>query len=219
MNASFFCAAALAGLVAAAPAGAAPYHAVYDAVITGGSDVDGLFGSAGRDLTGLNLRADITYLTTVPGSRSPMADSDEVSGGLAFGTDPVISSAIFTVGASSVAFSPNFYGDVYTSATFLDAYGYDELGNSFQTYILPNLAGPVSLEQPFFSGGQGDASGPIGQFSYASLGNDLIDFDAVDVTVSGVPEPAAWSIMVAGLGVVGASLRRRRSSSTRVRFA
>jgi hypothetical protein len=28
----------------------------------------------------------------------------------------------------------------------------------------------------------------------------------------GVPEPASWAMMIAGLGVVGASMRRRKSA-------
>lgn len=210
MNARFFCAAALASLGLAAPAAAAPYHVVYDAVITAGSDVDGLFGLTGQDLAGLNLRADVTYLTTVPGTRTTLAGSDEVSGGEAFGTAPVISSAIFTIGTTSVALSPTFYDDVYASADFLDAYGYDELGNSFQTYIQPDLAGPTSLERAFSSTGEGDTGGLISQYSYVSIGDDLIDFDAVDVTASAVPEPAAWLVMLAGFGAAGCVTRRAR---------
>ena len=42
----------------------------------------------------------------------------------------------------------------------------------------------------------------------------------VDITgaVEAVPEPASWAMMIAGLGIVGAGLRRRRIATT-VRFA
>ena len=39
------------------------------------------------------------------------------------------------------------------------------------------------------------------------------DFDNVRLTASGaVPEPAAWGLMIAGFGMVGAALRRRTST-------
>ncbi|MEO8723505.1 MAG: PEPxxWA-CTERM sorting domain-containing protein [Sphingobium sp.] len=38
-----------------------------------------------------------------------------------------------------------------------------------------------------------------------------IDVDAVHLT-SGVPEPTTWAMMIAGIGLVGASMRRRRTS-------
>ena len=34
--------------------------------------------------------------------------------------------------------------------------------------------------------------------------------NSVDVTITAVPEPAAWAIMIAGFGLAGAALRRRR---------
>lgn len=36
------------------------------------------------------------------------------------------------------------------------------------------------------------------------------DFDAASATITPVPEPAAWALMLAGFGGVGAALRRRR---------
>ena len=42
-------------------------------------------------------------------------------------------------------------------------------------------------------------------------------FEIDNLAISPVPEPATWGMMMLGLGVAGASLRRRRS--TKVRFA
>ena len=36
---------------------------------------------------------------------------------------------------------------------------------------------------------------------------------AFRITISNVPEPANWALLIAGFGLVGASLRRRRSTS------
>jgi len=61
------------------------------------------------------------------------------------------------------------------------------------------LAGVYTLEVRGRSGGQG---------SYAG------DF----TLAGGVPEPAAWAMMIGGFGMAGGALRRRRVSTT-VRFA
>lgn len=39
-----------------------------------------------------------------------------------------------------------------------------------------------------------------------------------DVTISAVPEPATWGLMIVGIGFVGSALRRRSSYRTTVRF-
>jgi hypothetical protein len=44
-----------------------------------------------------------------------------------------------------------------------------------------------------------------------SLGGYL---DNITITRNGVPEPAAWSLMIAGFGLTGASLRRRPRTAT-----
>lgn len=39
------------------------------------------------------------------------------------------------------------------------------------------------------------------------------EFDNIGVTIGAVPEPASWAMLITGFGVVGALLRRRRTSS------
>jgi hypothetical protein len=43
--------------------------------------------------------------------------------------------------------------------------------------------------------------------SYPNLGND--HFDALALSPAAVPEPATWTVMLLGLGLIGARLRRR----------
>ena len=43
------------------------------------------------------------------------------------------------------------------------------------------------------------------------------EFD--NVTVAAVPEPATWMMMMLGMGAVGFSLRRKKDTTLRVRFA
>jgi len=39
--------------------------------------------------------------------------------------------------------------------------------------------------------------------------------DHFDVTAAGVPEPATWAMMIAGFGMSGAMIRRRRVAFSR----
>ena len=67
-----------------------------------------------------------------------------------------------------------------------------------QTYTI-GLNGNPNV---FFNGAPGDYSGFMnGQFDFTIVG-------------SGVPEPAAWSLMIVGLGLAGGALRRRRTLTT-----
>lgn len=43
-------------------------------------------------------------------------------------------------------------------------------------------------------------------------GNAGVFFDSVSVTAPGAPEPAAWSLMIAGFGLAGGWLRRQRNA-------
>jgi hypothetical protein len=65
--------------------------------------------------------------------------------------------------------------------------------------------------------------------SFVGTGSDTLTFEALtiqnnggvaldSVSVSAAPEPATWLMMIAGFGIVGASLRRKRARVS-VRFA
>lgn len=72
-------------------------------------------------------------------------------------------------------------------------------------YDVP-VSGTLSKHQVFqgFSTSEGFIL-QIGQDGYYA-GIDNLDFSAT----AGVPEPASWALMIAGFGMTGASLRRRR---------
>ena len=47
---------------------------------------------------------------------------------------------------------------------------------------------------------------------YVGTAFDNVYLDATPLTVSAVPEPATWAMMISGFGLAGASLRRRRGA-------
>lgn len=85
---------------------------------------------------------------------------------------------------------------LFSSGKFLGIqfFGLNAKGQAFVT------AG--AAPEPFdFVGGDFSAGGP----SYAGA------FDKTSVKVGVVPEPAGWALMIAGFGLAGAALRRRRA--------
>jgi hypothetical protein len=55
------------------------------------------------------------------------------------------------------------------------------------------------------------ASGPLTLFYWDSFTAD--NSGSVAVTISAIPEPAAWSLMILGIGATGALLRKRRAAA------
>jgi hypothetical protein len=53
---------------------------------------------------------------------------------------------------------------------------------------------------------------PVDKVIFRSSGNSF-EFDSLAAAGVGVPEPAAWTLMIAGFGAAGAMLRRRRALS------
>lgn len=54
------------------------------------------------------------------------------------------------------------------------------------------------------------------RITQSTVGEDFVAFDNftfVTAPTGGVPEPSAWTLMIGGLGLAGAALRRRRASS------
>ena len=93
-----------------------------------------------------------------------------------------------------------FGGGVLTASFMLDGIG-DGVGgvNDFQTVT---LSGWNNLTSVVISGM--DANGNFGDYAIDNL--------IVNAT-PGVPEPAAWAMMLAGFGLVGATLRRRSTAA------
>lgn len=77
-------------------------------------------------------------------------------------------------------------------------------GLGFDPNIFISLAFPT-ITSAIFTNGEG--FGNTFTLDNVTIGGD--------VTVNGVPEPASWALMIAGIGMVGAGLRGRRTMSVR----
>lgn len=103
---------------------------------------------------------------------------------------------------------------VAAKLTFLDGNG-AAIGS---TVVLPEGAyGSLNDPQSYKNYAVSSANGISGFdiIGYAD-GNVSIDNVSVKTAAAAVPEPATWMMMIGGFGVVGAAMRRRR---TTVRFA
>ena len=86
-----------------------------------------------------------------------------------------------------------------TSQTFIFAGigGTSENGTNWSSRSLTFTANSASTNISFVGG----------------TGNQFIGLDNVSLDVAAAPEPATWALMIAGVGLAGATLRRRKAAS------
>jgi hypothetical protein len=219
-------AAALLAVLCQTPQALAQYSTVkYDAFVDTSQpddDLANLFG--GGDLAGDLATATFVYdakLGVVLASATPGGAYDERDGGIGYGgaPSPLISATLsITAGSTtySYTFTPDYYADVFTSGDddYIDDIGNSTAGDATYAYIEPYDYAPNGLNQSFSSFGSGYGS----YFDPAGSNTDSLDTIVLDiyaVTIDAVPEPQAWSLMIAGLGLTGATARlgRRRAAS------
>jgi hypothetical protein len=205
----------LASLLAlsAGAASAAKMQATYQGHLQDGgiADAGGFFG--GGQLSGpITVVFDYdTSIGVVPDATQIGYDELNYGGGLS--TSPMTHAAV-TIGGVTVDLAPadfGFIGAIANSDLIVHA-ATDGLKN---VYVYGFLSFAPTIDQAFSWSGDcdgcgrvvfwthpnEDATGTIGDFTFTSL--DI-------VRLGGVPEPATWSLMIAGFGLAGASLRARR---------
>ncbi|OJY69548.1 MAG: hypothetical protein BGP16_07190 [Sphingobium sp. 66-54] len=92
-------------------------------------------------------------------------------------------------------------GEIKFTGTGLDGTFYDLVGSGQVAVFLPTgVSGSYSNNSLYF--GFNDSGSADGDF----------DDYVIRITSSPVPEPATWAMMVLGLGLVGAGMRRRRTT-------
>jgi len=228
------CVAALCA--AAASADAAVMVASYSGVFFSGNDQAGIFVTPNGSLAGYRFVASYTYdtalgvRTTVPGV------SDKILGGDSTGDATPILSATLSLNGVTYDFSSNYHGYVLVQADFaghntvfdtphlLSQYltAYSELSGAptslegsgqdlhtvYQSQVDFEIFGRPSLTDPFTRTWGQTKFGSDLTYSVAPLDDDG-GGGGGGGHAGGVPEPSAWTLLIAGFGLAGAALRRR----------
>lgn len=138
---------------------------------------------------------------------------------------------VATIGSSWATWSGGYTGQVLTTngVSTLDIniaptttnFGFFAEPDSFGQYLVQlNLSGGGSVQQ-LVNGNAGAAffgwnGGGVSSFSITTTDQDFA-FGDIYFGASGVPEPAAWGMLISGFGLAGAAMRRKQN--VRVRFA
>lgn len=202
-------------LMAGSAASAARYIVSFSGVMESGTD-SGLFGSP-SDLTGKSFVASYTY---------------SIVNGELYYEDPgvhqiaVVGKPSLTIGGSTYLF-PAYsmlgqYANAYDGSLY---FWYQSLidANPLDNEFIGNPAvSPLLQPDLTFGLGLGESStiavsGGGGFYIHVCCGGGVEEikssgtFITDKVTITAVPEPATWVMMIVGFGFAGAALRRRRS--------
>lgn len=234
---TFAAAVAAAGLLAAMPAAAVVTTATYSGIVASGYDMSGVFGAPGSDLTGYGWVTKYTFDKMLGGTLSPSSNGEVSSGGVVLGNgSPIITSSV-TINGLTLTITGAAFGSVETyTEPFVQHYSLEQFESSSlsislftHNYAYP-VGAPASLDQNF--GPVASTGGGRMQFNMFDLVRGVVlvdtwaDFgtgtlgaeptadlatDTVYSVRSAVPEPASWALMIAGFGMVGGAVRRRRA--------
>jgi hypothetical protein len=220
----------LAMAVAMTPAAASVKVATYKGIISDGTDVTGVFGNVGQDLTGLSYITAYTYDRNRGALRSTDGATYDGSFSRTIFDSPVISATI-TVNGVMRRIGGSLDGSAYTNQaigfvqhTVYDLVYRDGFGAESEITNFGRGVGVAeSLEENVNSVPVNWDGYPAGMtISYFTFDNVLafasahFSADAVySVSESSgvVPEPASWTMLIAGFGLIGAAARRRRTAA------
>ena len=200
----FISLAAAAGLLAASPAAATT---ITDAV---GDFAPGYTGAAADlDVTSFTVRYDATARTFFLGATMAAAIDPTTIGVYIIGVDTGtgVIAPFAAQGAPNVRFNQavrvNKDGTASVAATALTA---TIAGNAFSIVVPEALFPSTGFTAERYGWNLWPRTG-------VGAGTVATDFSPDDAMLAAVPEPASWALMIAGVGVAGGALRRRRGAA------
>jgi hypothetical protein len=204
----------LAAPLATVPnASAAIVDVTYTGIVTSGTDPTGTFGTVGGSYIGDTYVASFQFDTNV-GQLLNTPTTTYASGYL--GTGPAISSSVTVNGVTLNQDLTNSYYS-YTYATnngsdfsqhFDTAYS-NSAASSHATVSASDTSIPPSIAATFTLNAGPDTTGYMNYID-TNLGTD-IEANFVSLTVSAVPEPSTWAMMILGFAGIGLMTYRRQN--------
>ena len=221
---------AAAGLLAAMPAAAIVKIATYSGTVSDGFDTSGVFGVANTNLTGASWVAIFTYDKLLGGLQVSGADFDESYGGQGYGQSgqsPVTNVSI-TINGVTKSISGEWASHALTATSPAVAHYGEDLVDDDATYMVHFISlnatphgAPASLDKNFAPVTTTLTDSAAGWFTYdyasgklSESATAILDGSADYAVSSAAPEPASWALLIAGFGMVGVMLRRRRGFAT-----
>jgi hypothetical protein len=195
---------------------APPINTFFQNFGPGSTGISGWTVDAFTPFGGSGGNVDIVNGAFTPGGPSPAAEGSQFLDLVGFGSVGSIYQTFSTVAGQAYelnfAYSHNIFGGSPSKSADVGIYGgvFSTLLIPFQT-ITHNTGSASNLDwrrQTYSFVATGSQStvafGMIGQ------GNDNAGVLLDDLSVSAVPEPATWAMMILGFGLVGGMMRRRR---------
>ena len=152
----------------------------------------------------------------------PQTSTGVSSNSIFGGSPPYAVGATLTINGKTFSTVGSNYSSIYTTADY-QILSNDQVNSSFDNNVYVDLTGaglPATVDQPTkiaLAPGQAVNVSFIDNNSKGDLSDAIGNLNPTQLTVtvaSAAPEPAAWSLMTLGFGLLGAALRRRAAKAS-----